>query len=178
MLYPKKFVCMMSLLGVSAFASADTMTVTGTINVVLNLQNVCVVSNVKSQGNTDFGTLNFGSPGSLAANVDAVLDISSNAGVQVTCSKDQNYHIALGPGQNASSESRQLKGPKGDLIPYALYRDSSRSSFWGNGTFGARVDTQGTGNAQTWPIYGRIPGTPTMYPSGSYSDKVEVEIGW
>ena len=176
MLQAKKLLYIASLLSMSAVASAET--ITGTFNVVLNLQNVCVVKNVKSTEGTDFGTLEFDAPAGLTVDVTSSLDVKAGSGIEITCAKDQNYHIALGPGQNASSQSRQLKGPNGELIPYGLYRDGNHSTAWGNGTFGARVDSQGTGNAQNWTVYGQIPKTTTIYPSGLYADTVEVEIGW
>jgi spore coat protein U-like protein len=64
-----------------------------------------------------------------------------------------------------------------NLLNYAVYTDSARSTVWGDGGAGATatIDGTGSGTAQSTTIYGRIPAGQTV-PAGSYSDTVNVTV--
>lgn len=184
MLKLKKMVCIASLVGLSAGASAATTTAKGFIDVTLNLQNACVVAggspSTADANLINFGKLDFGSPTTLSANVDAVLNVAGTSGIQMQCSSGQNYTIALDGGINTASgdTTRYLKSTSGVKIPYVLYSDSARQIAWGSGSFGASVTKSGDGTVQSYPVYGRIPLQTILYASGTYTDRVGVTITW
>jgi spore coat protein U-like protein len=61
-----------------------------------------------------------------------------------------------------------------DTLSYSLYQDAGRTTLWGDGSAGtsARSST-GTGTAQTFTVYGRVPSNATA-PVGSYTDTITV----
>lgn len=117
-----------------------------------------------SAASLGFGTYN---PG-------AVLD--STADVSVNCTNATPYTVSLNGGLNLSGGTRRMAGPSGSFLSYGLFRDSARTSAWGDGTsLGAKVSGTGSGNQQNLPVYGRI-GANQLVRAGSYSDSVQVTI--
>ena len=115
-------------------------------------------------------TLNFGTQGILATNVD------QTSTIQVTCTNTTPYNIGLdaGTGTGASVATRKLTSGA-NTVNYTLYSDSGRTTVWGNTV---STDTQagtGTGSAQSYTVYGRIPTQTTPAP-GSYSDTITVTV--
>jgi spore coat protein U-like protein len=116
-------------------------------------------------------TLNFGgSVGVLTANV----DVSTTLQVQCTNTTPYNIGLNAGIGTGATVASR-LMTSGANTITYSLYKDSGHVTVWGN-TVG--IDTQaatGTGAAQTYTVYGRIPPQTTPAPA-TYSDTITVTV--
>jgi spore coat protein U-like protein len=142
-------------------------TATGTFQVTATVVSSCSVS----------GTLlNFGSGiDPLAAAVP--LDASST--LSVVCTNTTPYAVALNAGTNAGGASNfgsRSMISNGHLLGYQLYRDSGRSSVWGDGTGGSATATgTGTGSTQSLTIYGRLPALSGVIP-GSYTDTVTVTV--
>lgn len=115
--------------------------------------------------------INFGTQGTLAAVVDAA------GSVDVTCPNGVPYSIALdvGAGDGATLATRKMTGPDSETVNYSLYQNSDRSTVWGDEDSVNRLTSAGTGEAQTHPIYGRVPiqSTPAV---GTYSDTVTVVV--
>jgi spore coat protein U-like protein len=116
-------------------------------------------------------TLNFGgSVGVLTANV----DVSTTLQVQCTNTTPYNIGHNAGIGTGATVAAR-LMTSGANTITYSLYKDSGHVTVWGN-TVG--IDTQaatGTGAAQTYTVYGRIPPQTTPAPA-TYSDTITVTV--
>jgi spore coat protein U-like protein len=113
----------------------------------------------------------FGSTGAISA------DITADGSVDVTCTVDTDYEIALdaGDGATASIADREMTGPGGATITYSLYSDETFDTVWGDTLEDNTVTSTGTGSAQTHTIYGRVPTQATPAP-GAYTDTVSVVV--
>jgi len=116
-------------------------------------------------------TLDFGSPGLLAANVD------QTSTIQITCSDTTPYNIGLDKGTNGASVTARLMkgGPSNETIQYSLYSDSGRTTNWGNTVPTDTVSSAGIGSSQSFTVYGRIPPQTTPTP-GTYTDTITVTV--
>ncbi|MDI1238538.1 MAG: spore coat U domain-containing protein [Polaromonas sp.] len=101
------------------------------------------------------------------------------ATLTITCSNTTAYTVALNAGLGANPaatvSTRHMNGPAASGLPYALFRDASRTLNWGQ-TIG--VDTvagRGNGSPQTLTVYGRIAAGQLVTP-GSYSDTIIATI--
>ncbi len=115
-------------------------------------------------------TLNFGSQGVLAANVD------QSSTLQVQCTNTTPYNIGLnaGTGAGATVAIRKMTNG-GNTINYSLYTDSGRTIVWGNTVGTDTVAATGNGAAQSYTIYGRVPAQTTPAPA-AYSDTITVTV--
>ena len=149
------------LLLVPAVSAAQTATTE--FNVQITIVGECRINSAED--------LDFGNVGVISANIDATSDIE----VLCTATTPFNLGIDEGDGTGATVDSRLMTGPGGATVQYGLFRDAARSLNWGE-TVGA--DTQagtGTGTAQTFTVYGRVPPQPTPEP-GTYIDTVTVTL--
>jgi spore coat protein U-like protein len=115
-------------------------------------------------------TLNFGTQGVLATNVD------QTSTIQVTCTNTTPYNIGLdaGTGSGATVATRKLTSG-GATVNYSLYSDSGRATVWGNTVSTDTVAGTGNGSAQSFTVYGRIPAQTTPAP-GNYADTITVTV--
>jgi spore coat protein U-like protein len=140
--------------------SIGPLTAAASFNVLASVASNCTVS---------AQNLNFGTRGVLNTNTDL------NGQVSVTCTSGTAYTIGLNGGNaNATPGARKLS-KAAETITYALYQNSGRTQLWGDTI---NTDTQagsGSGAAQTYPVYGRVPAqsTPT---AGTYTDTVIVTL--
>jgi len=154
------FVALTGLLLGSSGAHATTTTTTFQTRVTIAA--TCAIG-----GTT---TLDFGSPGLLAVNVD------QTSTIQVTCSNTTPFNIGLDKGANgASVTSRLMKGSGSATIQYSLYSDSSRTTNWGNTVGTDTVSSTATGSSQSFTVYGRIPPQTTPAPD-TYTDTITVTV--
>ena len=113
------------------------------------------------------------------------LDIAGN--VRVSCGGVAGllvpYQIALGKGANSSNFSPRTMASGVNRLRYDLYADSAHSSIWGNGINEGTQTVAGSitivllgPTFQNHTIYGRIPGSQTTVPPGSYGDTVVVTV--
>ncbi len=130
--------------------------------VQLTIQAQCLINSAS--------TLNFGTQGVLSANVD------QTSAIQVQCTNTTPYNIGLdaGTGAGATVTTRKLTGG-GATINYSLYSDSARTSVWGNTIGTNTVASTGTGAAQSFTVYGRIPSQTTPAPA-TYTDTITVTV--
>jgi spore coat protein U-like protein len=116
--------------------------------------------------------LNFGSAGVLRALLDATSTIT------VTCTNAAPYTVALDGGlSGATNPTLRKMSQASATITYGLYQDSGHTLGWG-GSIG--VDTMagtGSGLAQTFTVYGRVPAQNTPAP-GTYADTVVLTISY
>jgi spore coat protein U-like protein len=155
------FVALMSLLLGSNGVHATTTTTTFQTRVTIAAS--CAIGGAT--------TLDFGSPGLLAANVD------QTSTIQVTCTNTTAFNIGLDKGANgASVTSRLMKGgPSNETIQYSLYSDSGRTTNWGNTVGTDTVSSAGNGSSQSFTVYGRI--LPQITPTpGTYTDTITVTV--
>jgi spore coat protein U-like protein len=142
----------------SSMAAAATFTATFT-----------VTANVTTTCNVVANNLNFGTYASAV--------VSGTTTIQATCSTGTPYNLGLDQGTStgASVTTRKMTGPATDLLAYGLFQDSAHSINWGNTVGTNTVPSTGTGAAQTFTVFGQIPGSQFVSP-GSYSDTITVTL--
>lgn len=151
-------------LAVLAFfgSEAHATTTTTSMGVQMTITASCTI--------TSAATLNFGSSGVIAANVD------QTSTVQVQCTNTTPYNIGLdaGIGSGATVAARKMTNG-GSTITYSLYSDSGRTTVWGSTIGTNTVSSTGNGSAQSFTVYGRVPAQSTPAPA-VYTDTVTVTV--
>lgn len=148
--------------------NALAATATTTFSVTATVATVCSVSTVPA---LNFGTYN----PTNGANDDATTNFT------VTCTDTSPYNVGLDKGTTSGGTIaiRKMKdGPGTHTIDYTLYSDSARSVVWGDVIGTNTVANTGTGVAQPYTVYGRIPipqSNPTIPPT-SYSDTITLTV--
>lgn len=143
--------------------SVGAATATTSFQVTLNVISECIVAAAP----LDFGT---------RAVVGAA--VSATSQITVTCTAQTPFTIGLGngTGPGATPENRVLQGPNGSTVGYALFQDAGFAAVWGN-TPGTVVNGgAATGQAQNFPVYGRIPAGQTAAAPGAYTDTIAVTV--
>lgn len=101
-------------------------------------------------------------------------NVDATGGISVTCTSGTAWAAAAdaGNGSGATVTARKMTSGS-DLLNYALYTDSGRTTNFG----GANTITgTGTGSAQASTVYGRVPSGQTTVPVGSYADSVTISL--
>ena len=137
-------------------------TATATFKVQITLTASCVINSAS--------TLNFGSQGVLVANVD------NTSTLAVQCTSTTPYNIGLDAGQGPGATIAARKMTHGaNAVTYSLYSDTNRTVVWGNTVGTNTVAGTGTGAAQNYTVYGRVPPQATPAPA-AYADMVTVTV--
>ncbi|RAZ84152.1 spore coat U domain-containing protein [Mesorhizobium hawassense] len=141
---------------------ARATTTTSSMSVQMTITASCTI--------TSAATLNFGSSGVIAANVD------QTSTLQVQCTNTTPYNIGLnaGTGSGATVATRKMTNGA-STINYTLYSDSGRTTVWGNTVGTDTVSATGNGSAQSFTVYGRVPSQTTPAPA-VYTDTVTVTV--
>lgn len=99
--------------------------------------------------------------------------------ISVVCTTGTSYHVKLDQGQHGTSTTaRKMQGTAtSSTLNYFIYSDSTRTVNWGNNA-NNNDSPQGTGTglAQTYTVYGRIPLGQTTAPADNYTDQIGVSI--
>lgn len=106
------------------------------------------------------------------------MSMNTAAQITVTATQGTTYDIQIGPGNGGQPGTRAMKpvsGSADSVLEYDVYRDAGRSSRWGSTVGTDTVSGSGTGQAQTYPVYGRIPPGQWIAP-GDYGDTLTVTI--
>jgi spore coat protein U-like protein len=99
--------------------------------------------------------------------------LTATTTISVGCSGNTPYNVGLNQGTwgGASVTTREMTGPGGAGLGYALYRNSGYSANWGN-TVGTDTAAGNGNNAiQSLTVYGLIPAGQSV-PMGSYTDTI------
>ena len=158
----RKIVLGAGLLG-AMISTAQAATVTANLGVQITLTAACTVAG---------GTLNFGTQGVLASNID------NTATLTVTCTNTTPYNVGLDKGSFGTAvNARKMKGgaTNTEFVNYALYSDTGRTLNWGNTVGTDTVTGTGNGSAQTHFVYGRVPSQSSGSP-GVYNDTVTITV--
>jgi spore coat protein U domain-containing protein, fimbrial subunit CupE1/2/3/6 len=150
--------CFLVASGDAGYAATATTTMTVQVTITAS----CTINSAS--------TLNFGTQGVLATNVD------QTSTLQVTCTNTTPYNIGLnaGTGSGATVATRKLTSGA-NTVNYTLYSNSGRTTVWGNTVSTDTVAGTGNGSAQSYTVYGRIPAQTTPAP-GSYTDTITVTV--
>jgi len=112
-------------------------------------------------------------------NATSATNVDSTGGISVTCTSGVAWSAsaAAGAGTGATLAVRKMANGT-NLLNYALYTESTRTTVWGDGVGGTTgvITGTGSGSAQASTIYARVPGGQSTVPAGSYSDTVVVTI--
>jgi len=116
--------------------------------------------------------LDFGSQTDLSA----VHDTTNS--IDVTCTAGTVYDVGLNGGLSGAADPEQRRMTNAatllDII-YGVYRDAGRTQPWGNTSGSNTMSATGTGLAQSFAGYGRVPAQTT--PSAlTYTDTVVVTV--
>lgn len=129
-----------------------------------------VTANYPAACRISANTLDFGTAGNLGSNVDGSSTLTA------TCSSQVAYNIGLnaGNGWGATVALRKMTNG-GRTINYSLYINSARTVVWGETPGTDTVSGTGSGLAQTYTVYGRVPAQATPAPA-IYSDTIITTI--
>ena len=145
----------------------DATTLTTTFQVTANIAVNCLITATP---------LAFGAYQPLAANATVPLDGQSE--IQVACTNGGNFTIGLDQGTfpGATVTTRQMIGPGGVGLQYALFSDAARSVNWGN-TLG--VDTVagvGAGSVEVISVFGQVAPGQASAVAGGYHDTITATL--
>src|ERR1051325_2529104 len=137
-------------------------TTTSTFTVQMTITATCTVNSAS--------TLNFGTQGVLATNVD------QTSTIQVTWTHTTPYNAGLdaGTGTGATVATRKMTSGA-NTVNYTLYSNSGRTTVWGNTVGTDTVAATGNGSAQSYTVYGRVPPQAAPAP-GTYTDTITVTV--
>lgn len=105
-------------------------------------------------------------------------DLDATGSVIVACTKGASAAIGLGLGNNASGSSRRLSDGASNYLAYEFYKDTTRTSVWGN--TGADVLDTGTApskTARTFTVYGRVAANQDV-PAATFTDIVVATVNF
>lgn len=150
-----------ALLAGAPLSQALAATATTTFSVTATVTTTC---SIVASSNMAFGSY-------------AGVQADSTSTLSATCSNLTPYNIGLdaGTGTGATVTDRKMTGPGSDTLTYHLFRDSGRTLNWGNTVGTDTVSSTGTGSAQSFTIYGRLPASQFVQ-SGGYSDTITVTL--
>jgi spore coat protein U-like protein len=103
--------------------------------------------------------------------------VNSTTTISVTCTNTTSYNVGLNAGtaSGATVANRSMTGPAAALLGYKLFRDSGRTTNWGNTVGTDTLPGTGSGVNQTLTVYGQIPARE--FPRvGSYTDTIIATI--
>lgn len=151
------------LLALTISGPVVAQTATNTFNVTITIAADCRITSTQ--------TLDFGSSGILTA------VINQTAALEVTCTTGTPYNVGLNAGSavGATTALRGMTSPIANIITYQMFRNAGRTLNWGNT---APIDTVagiGTGSAQPFTVYGRVPAQSTP-AAGVYTDTVTATV--
>jgi spore coat protein U-like protein len=149
--------CLLLLMSAS-FAATTTSTFTVQITITAS----CTIVSTT--------TLNFGSTGVISANID------QTSTLQIQCTNTSPYNIGLNAGTagGATVTARKMTSG-GATVNYSLFSDAARTVNWGNTVGTDTVASTGTGAAQSFTVFGRVPPQSTPAP-GTYTDTITVTV--
>jgi spore coat protein U-like protein len=150
-----------AITAISFAAPAYAATASNTLDVSATVTSNCAVTTT---------ALAFGN-----INVTTGADFDTTGGISVTCTNGTAWtaEADAGGGTGATTAVRKMTSGS-DLLNYALYSDSGRTTIWGTGA-SEDIASTGTGVAQAMTIYGRVPSGQTA-PAGAYTDTVNVTV--
>lgn len=149
-------------LGAGAPAVAGTASSTLAVNATVSA--TCTVATT---------AVAFGIVDTLSATPD-----DTTGAINVTCTNGSAWTAAAGAGTGVGATLSVRKMTSGaNLLNYALYTNSTRTTIWGDGVAPtATIAGTGTGALQTTTIYARVPNGQGTVPIGAYADTVAVTV--
>jgi spore coat protein U-like protein len=120
--------------------------------------------------------VNFGAYDPVTTNATAPLDGIGT--VTVTCTKGAVATVGLALGSNAQGTTRRMSQSASAFLNYELYKDTGRTSVWGNGTTDSLdIPAAPNRNPRTFTVYGRVAQAQDA-TVGSYTDTVVATVNF
>lgn len=153
----------LALLAFVTTGPAVAQTATDTFDVTIAIADDCEVTSTE--------TLDFGTAGVLTAAID------DSASLEVTCTTGTPYDIGLDAGLSVDGTTllRGMTSTATDVISYQLFQNTGRTLNWGSTVPTDTVSSTGTGSAQSFDVYGRVPAQATP-ATGIYVDTITVTV--
>ncbi|MFM9270396.1 spore coat U domain-containing protein [Halomonas elongata] len=164
-----------SLMAGSAFAQS----VTGTVDVSIELTAACEVNGSTATSGVDFGSLEFGSHTTLFSEADSEV-LNGGDAIEVLCSPGVTPSFQITGGANdveSGAQNHAMANGSGNFVPYSIYTDAARTSALEPNTPYTLSGTPDGITPQTLPLYGRAYGQPGL-AADSYSDTLNVELSF
>ena len=135
-----------------------------------------VSANVTKNCTITTAPVNFGAYDPVAANATAPLDGIGT--VTVACTKGAAAKVGLSVGGNATGTTRRMSGAATEYLTYELYKDTSRTTVWGDALNTALdVPAAPDRNPRTYTAYGRV--SPAQDAGvGNYTDTVLATVNF
>lgn len=142
--------------------TAQSATTQSSFQVTANITNNCAITAT----NLAFGTYDT----TAATALDGVSSVSVN------CTSGQAYNVKMGVGTNGGGTvlTRQMANGA-QRLNYSLFRDAARTQNWGETNGTDTIASAGTGVAQTYQVFGRIPAGQVV-TAGAYADTMTVTV--
>ena len=106
------------------------------------------------------------------------MTIKSSTTIYVNCNRGTRFALFLNEGSHSTGNSvdgRRSFPHTAGTLEYDLFKDSARTTPWGNGINGAGINGVGNGNVQQFPVYALFYVRPTA-PIGRHSDSLTVTL--
>ena len=135
-----------------------------------------VTASVSKNCTISTSAVNFGAYDPVAVNATAPLDGTGT--VTVTCTKGAPAKVGLGTGSNPQGNTRRMAQGSAVYLIYELYRDTSRTTVWGD-TADTALDIPAAPNRnpRTYTIYGRVAAAQDA-TVGAYTDTVLATVNF
>ena len=166
----RRFVIVLAGLAAVSIATESRLSgqsATSTLTVSASVSKNCTISTAP---------VNFGAYDPVTANATTPLD--GLGSVTVTCTKGAPAKVGLGVGSNAQGTTRRMSLSGTAYLTYELYRDTSRTTVWGD-TVDTALDLPAAPdrNPRTYTVYGRVPSAQDA-TVGTYSDTVVATVNF
>ena len=153
--------------------ATSSLFVAGAAQAATTTTNLNVTATVTANCSVSTSPVAFGSVDVLAGS-----NFDATGGVTVTCTNGTPWSAAAGLGTGAGATYASRKMTSGaNLLNYSLYTNAARTTVWGDGSGGtATVSNTGSGVAQNFTVYARVPLGQTSVATGAYADTVQVTV--
>ena len=152
---------------VSGAQPAGAATASANLTITATVTNNCTITTAP---------VAFGAYDPVVTNASTALD--STGTVTVACTKGAAATVGLDLGTNASGAVRRLKDSGTNYLTYELYKESTRTTVWGNA--GGALYSAGAAPSKaprSVTVYGRIPSGQDI-PAGAYGDTVVATVNF
>lgn len=106
---------------------------------------------------------------------DATSDTTADANLRFFCTKDSQFSVSLGSGNNFAAGSRNLKSSTNNTLSYTLKNAADEN--WGEGVDKKSFTANGLLTPKDLKVYGKIAQGQDK-PAGNYSDTVTVTVSY
>lgn len=147
-----------------ADGSAEGEQVQGGSNAQAEISEGCYIERVTP---LNFGTL---------TSTTALRPTRSTATLTTRCPAGTAFTLAMGKGNHASGDWRQLCNDEGQCLRYGLWQDAGATQRWGDQSSGDTLNvTNPAGGTQDFTVYGEVPAQP-LSGTGEFIDDVIVTL--